>query len=151
MNDIFTESERHYISLLQENINRMANNSANCKTWLVTLVAAILALQLTSEELRDVLWVAPGLIVLFYFLDSYYLGLERKFIALEKSFVETAKQNGTDSLPDDIYSFNIESVSEKRATTCSALCSPSTWPFYGFLLLVVLLVCLWPVLSSFCN
>ncbi len=30
------EDDRHYISLLQENINRMAGNSANCKGWLLT-------------------------------------------------------------------------------------------------------------------
>ena len=72
MKDNLTETDRHYISLLQENINRVASNSANCKTWLVTLVAAILALQLTSKELQSVLWVALGLIVLFYILDSYY-------------------------------------------------------------------------------
>ena len=54
MNELFTETDRHYISLLQENINRMAANSANCKTWLVTLVTAIIALQLTSNELRSV-------------------------------------------------------------------------------------------------
>ena len=38
------EDDRHYISLLQENINRMAGNSANCKGWLLTLVSAITAL-----------------------------------------------------------------------------------------------------------
>ena len=147
MKDIFTESERHYISLLQESINRMASNSANCKTWLLTLVAAILALQLTREELRIILWIALGLIVLFYVLDSYYLGLERKFRSLEKSFVEAVKQNET----DDIYSFNIKSVNDKRSTTCSALWSSSTWPFYGILFLAVLLVCLWPKLSFICS
>lgn len=151
MKDIFTESERHYISLLQESINRMASNSANCKTWLLTLVAAILALQLTREELRNILWVALGLIVLFYVLDSYYLGLERKFRSLEKSFVEAVKQNETDDLPDDIYSFNIKSMNDKRSTTCSALWSSSTWPFYGILFLAVLLVCLWPKLSFICS
>ena len=94
---MLNENDRHYISLLQENINRMAGNSANCKGWLLTLVSAIAALQLTAVDLRGILWIAPFLIVLFYYLDSYYLGLERKFIKLEEDFVEKAKANTTDN------------------------------------------------------
>lgn len=144
MKDNLTETDRHYISLLQENINRMAANSANCKTWLVTLVAAIMALQLTSTELRSILWIALGLIVLFYILDSYYLGLERKFIAVEKNFVKAAKEKKEGEFAEEIYSFNIKAVKDDYATTCSALCSASTAPFYIILFLIVLAVCLWP-------
>jgi len=148
MNELFTETDRQYISLLQENINRMAANSANCKTWLVTLVTAIIALQLTSNELRSVLWIALGLIVLFYILDSYYLGIERKFINIEKNYVKAVKYNEQDELKKNLYSFNIKAVKDKYATTCSALLSPSTWPFYSVLFLIVLAVCLWPCIFN---
>ena len=143
---MINENERHYISLLQENINRMASNSANCKTWLVTLFAAITALQLTADDLRNILWITPGLIILFYCLDSYYLSLERKFIALEKDFVAQAKATKDDVLNEGIYSFNIRSVKDKRATFWSSLVSWSTFPFYISLLLVALGICLWPYL-----
>lgn len=33
-----------HVSMLQGIINRMANNSANCKTWTITIVAAMLVL-----------------------------------------------------------------------------------------------------------
>lgn len=148
MNELFTETDRHYISLLQENINRMAANSANCKTWLVTLVTAIIALQLTSNELRSVLWIALGLIVLFYILDSYYLGIERKFINIEKNYVKAVKYNEQDELMKNLYSFNIKAVKDKYATTRSALLSLSTWPFYSVLFLIVLAVCLWPCIFN---
>lgn len=145
------EDDRHYISLLQENINRMAGNSANCKSWLLTLVSAITALQLTAKDLRGILWIAPFLIVLFYYLDSYYLGLERKFIKLEGDFVEKASANTTDNPTEGIYSFNIDSVKEKRATTWSAMGSESTLPFYLVLFLIVMIICLWPVIASWFN
>ena len=148
MKDILNESDRHYISLLQENINRMATNSANCKTWLVTLVAAILALQLTSKELQSILWVALGLIVLFYILDSYYLGLERRFIAVEKDFVKAAKEKEKDEMTKNIYSFDIDAIKDNDATICSAMGSPSTWLFYGVLFFIVLTICLWPCISK---
>ena len=141
---MITETDRHYISLLQENINRMASNSSNCKTWLVTLVAAILAIQLSSDELRNILWVALGLIVVFYLLDSYYLSLERKFIAVEKSFVQAALRKTEDIASEGLYSFDIDGVSDNRATIWSASISPSTWPFYLTLFMIVLGVCLWP-------
>lgn len=147
MNELFTETDRHYISLLQENINRMAANSASCKTWLVTLVTAIMALQLTSNELRSILWIALGLVALFYFLDSYYLGIEKKFINIEKKYVETVKYNKEDELKRNLYSFNIKEVTDKYATTFSAMQSPSTWPFYSVLFLIVLVVCLWPYIK----
>lgn len=134
----------HYISLLQENINRMATNSANCKTWLVTLVAAIMALQLTSAELRSVLWIALGLVVLFYILDSYYLSLERKFIFIEKGFVQAVNNKDDGELTKGIFSFNIKSVKDKYATIWSAFGSPSTCPFYSIIFLIVLGVCIWP-------
>lgn len=144
--DMFNEDDRHYISLLQENINRMAGNSANCKGWLLTLVSAITALQLTAEDMRGILWISPVLIVLFYFLDSYYLGLERKFIKLEGDFVKKAKAKVSEAITDGLYSFNIKEVKDKRTTTLSALGSKSTWPFYLTLLIIVLVICLWPSL-----
>ena len=146
MEEKFSESDRHYISLLEECINRMAANSANCKTWLVSLVAAILALQLTGPELRSILWVALGLIVIFFILDSYYLSLERKFIVVVKNFVSAVQDKNDEHLSTGIYSFNIKSVTDKRATVYSAFFSLSTLPFYLTLFLIVLGVCLWPLI-----
>lgn len=145
---MINEDDRHYISLLQENITRMASNSANCKGWLLTLVSAITALQLTATDLRGILWIAPVLILLFYYLDSYYLGLERKFIKLEGEFIKKAKAKAEDAMTEDLYSFNINTVKDKRATTLSALLSESTLPFYLMLFLIVLVICLWPVISG---
>lgn len=145
------EDDRHYISLLQENINRMAGNSANCKGWLLTLVSAITALQLTATDLRGILWIAPVLIALFYYLDSYYLGLERKFIKLEGEFVKKAKENTEDHHTEGLFSFNIESIKDMRATTWRAMGSKSTLPFYLVLFLIVLVICLWPVITGWFN
>ena len=151
MDDKFAECDRHYISLLQENINRMASNSANCKTWLITLVAAITALQLAKNDLRSILWVALGLIVLFYVLDCYYLSLERKFIVLERDFISIVKakthEDGS-SLTDGLYSFDLDSVVDKNAKFWVALGSWSTWPFYLALFLTCFGICIWPQLFS---
>ena len=62
MDEFFTEDDRHYISLLQENVNRMANNRANAKIWLATLATAITALQFTIEG-GIVIWLAVLLVL----------------------------------------------------------------------------------------
>lgn len=47
-NDVLQKMEssavQAHVSMLQGIINRMANNSANCKTWTITIVAAMLVL-----------------------------------------------------------------------------------------------------------
>ena len=46
----FTETDRHFIDLLQNTINRMANNSANCKNWFMAVVAAVIAFVANNPE-----------------------------------------------------------------------------------------------------
>ena len=86
MNEIFTQDDRHYISLLQENINRMASTRANSKIWLATLATAIAALNF-SREGNLLIWIAVVMVVVFYLMDCLYLSLERKYLHLMQTFV----------------------------------------------------------------
>ena len=140
------EDDRHYISLLQENINRMASNSANCKTWLVTIIAALLAIQISLKELQGILWVALVPAILFYVLDSFYLGLERRFIKIEQAFVK--KEKNGDDISSYLYNFYTKSVMGDIKATWRAMGSFSTWPFYLTIVVVILAVSLWPCISS---
>ena len=74
-----------HIEVMQGVINRMAENSRSCKVWSVTLVAAILVLVARTGEPKHAL-IAVVPILLFLFLDSYYLALERAFIASQNAF-----------------------------------------------------------------
>ena len=75
-----------HLELMQGVINRMAENSRSCNVWCVTLVAATLVLVArTGEPQHALIALVPAL--LFLFLDSYYLALERAFIASQNSFV----------------------------------------------------------------
>lgn len=45
---VFKEDDiRQHLMMQQDIINRMANNSSNCKAWLITIVAALTALQIS--------------------------------------------------------------------------------------------------------
>ena len=75
-----------HITVMQGVIQRMAENSRSCKVWCVTLVAAVLVLVArTGEPQHALIALAPTVPLLL--LDSYYLALERAFIASQNAFV----------------------------------------------------------------
>ena len=84
--------------MLQDIITRMANNSSNCKTWMMSIFTAIIALQLTVDALRPYLWVVLIPDVLFYYLDAYYLGLENDFRNLQSDFIKARKAGDSNEL-----------------------------------------------------
>ena len=55
-----------YLGILQGVINRMASNSAGCKTWCITLVSAI-AVVVADKTNTSFIWVALIPIALFLF------------------------------------------------------------------------------------
>ena len=140
MNSLFeSESLRHYISLLQENINRMASNSTNCKTWMITIVCAMFALHFANETFKPYLWITLIPIILFCFLDAYYLGQEKRFRDIESDFVKKVK-SGLD-YSDDLYSFNC-GASKPLRYFWRGLKSVSTWLLYLTVLIITIAICI---------
>lgn len=81
----FSSSEvQGFISQLDSIINRMANNSANVKNWLMTLLAAAIAIQWSQNNLDKISWLLVPT-VLFMLTDMYYLGMERRFKNMQKT------------------------------------------------------------------
>lgn len=136
-------SVQSYIGTLQTVINRMATNSANCKTWCITLVSAI-AVVISSEDKPACIWIALIPLVLFLFLDAYYLGLERGFISRYNEFIK--KVQNKDATVIDLYVvIPIRGFSNTFCAIFRAFGSFSIWPFYG-LLFVMLLVARYAIL-----
>lgn len=136
------EDRRQYISLLQDNINRMAANSSSCKTWLVSIVSALLAVQAALKEMACILMMASVfLILLFYLLDSYYLGLEKRFIKLEEILLDKIKTKN--DYHSDMYNLNPQKIGGNVKFTLKSMGSFSTWPFYCFLFLCIFTIYLY--------
>lgn len=75
------ENKLKHLEMIQGIINRMASNSFALKGWAVTLVAGIFAL--ASKDTDKIYFlIAYVPIVVFWFLDSYYLLQERLFRSL---------------------------------------------------------------------
>ncbi len=74
-----------HIDMLQGIISRMAKNSATCKSWAIPLVTAILTLSFQKDIIPTAAAFIP--LGLFYLLDCYYLGFERKFKDYLRNFI----------------------------------------------------------------
>lgn len=82
-----SEEKIKYLEFIQNIVTRMNQNSFMIKGWTVAIVSALLALYADKEnELFILISIFPVLI--FMFLDSYYLWQERKFRHLYNKVLE---------------------------------------------------------------
>tara|TARA_B110001450_G_scaffold74322_1_gene70794 strand:- start:3614 stop:4075 length:462 start_codon:yes stop_codon:yes gene_type:complete len=72
------ESKRQHLEFIQNIITRMNANSFQIKGLGITLVTALMAVYASTKNVTFIfLGILP--LLLFWFLDSYYLQQERKF------------------------------------------------------------------------
>ncbi len=127
-----------HIFILQGIINRMAGNSASCKTWTTAIVAAIIAIPTAPNPAltKPALIILP--VVFFFILDCFYLGMERHFIKEQELFVSKLNDSTIDSLL-----FRVNKLSGFRSQLCAtlkAMRSFSTSPFYGMIVLSAFII-----------
>ncbi|MDC7286380.1 hypothetical protein NXH76_01060 [Blautia schinkii] len=111
------------LEMIQNVVARMTSNSFVLKGWAVTLVAGIFALS-TKEADKMFILIAYVPIILFWFLDSYYLQLERKY---RKLYDDTIKK------PDNEIDFKLPvlpSNSENKTCFYQSLFSCTEVGFY---------------------
>ena len=124
-----------HLTIMQGVINRMAENSRSCKVWCVTLVAATLVLVArTGEPQHALIALVPTL--LFLFLDSYYLALERAFIRSQNAFV--VKLQSYELQRSDVYRVVPTGMGWRLVGRC-LFGSVSIWPFYLLVTVTILL------------
>lgn len=142
------EDVRQHLQMQQDIINRMAANSSNCKTWLITIIAALTALQITRNDIQSYGWLFIALCVMFWYLDSFYLGLEKVHRKKEKEFVDKVKELDMDadlapSLLPNIYNFSTadeEGKTHNVRHAFRAMWNSSTTPFYGLMIVLSILL-----------
>ena len=128
-----------HLEIMQGVIARMAENSRSCKVWCVTLVAAVLVLVArTGEPQHALIALIPTL--LFLFLDSYYLALERAFICSKNAFV--AKLHADKLKPTDVFEIAPTGMGPRLVARC-LVDSVSILPFYVLVAATVLVSWCW--------
>lgn len=173
MENLYNDDDRQYLQMMQENISRMANNSTNCKTWLITIVAAMLAIGCNIEALRCWLLLTLVPIIIFWYLDTFYLRLERGMRNRQSDFInkvraiyqlpanvrEDERQKLMFEYHEALYDFSpkkdkTDDKTKGFVSTLNQLFSKSVLPVYGTLLFVEIFITIilnWKVIIRFCS
>lgn len=138
-----------HIKMLQDIIKRMAANSTSCKQWCIMLTTAIIGLSIKNSKIDDqLLLIALLPIAMLYFLDCFYLGLERSFRKMHKEFIWKLREG---NLKEEDFFLVGNRPQKKTCIICSMLdkfysqfkntlmgvFSFSTTPFYALMTLMV--------------
>lgn len=121
-----------HLEFAQAVITRMAANSFWLKGWAVTLVSAILALAAKDGNAR-MLPVAVLPIVVFWFLDAYFLRQERLYRKLYDS-IRLKSPEGVD------FSLDAARFAPEVSSYAGVMFSITLRWFYGVLLSLLLAV-----------
>lgn len=127
-----SSSVQLHLSMIQNIVLRMASNSSTCKSLCVTLVSAILVI-VADKGKPDYAWIALLPVLIFSFLDAYYLALEKSFRKAYDDFVQ--KLHGNKLQLTDLYS--ITPSKEMLTHQVAAMKSLSVWGFYIPLALLI--------------
>lgn len=147
--DIFNNDDRQYLQMMQDSITRMASNSANCKSWMVTLVAAFCAIGCSIDALNGWIIIAIIPVIVFWYLDTFYLNLERKMRNRELDFILKMKDDhGSVAYKNAIYNFapmpinTLTKEQEKKGfvKTSNRAFSKSILPFYLWMIGAVVII-----------
>ena len=113
------EAKLKHLELIQNVINRLANNSFRMKGWAVVLVSALLVLLAREDKLQSSC-IAFIPVVVFWGLDGYFLWQERLFRDL---------YDRVRTVDEDLIDFSMD-TGASRQTLTGAVFSYTLIPFY---------------------
>lgn len=127
-----TQSKLEHLKMLQAVITRMAGNSFMVKGWCITLVSALLAL--SAKDARFMVFVAYLPVLMFWWMDAFFLHQERLFRELY-DHVRTSDKDESD--------FSMKTLSQRTETKSKVDSqlkvgfSKTLFWFYGWLFVAV--------------
>lgn len=128
------EEKLKYLEFIQGVITRMNSNSFTIKTWMMTILAAFIALYANSQN-EWYLLLATGPILIFWFLDAYYLKMERQY-----------RQLYNHAVADDVQLFDMD-ASKYKECYCEILFSKTI--VWIYLPIILSLAITWLCLSGY--
>lgn len=100
-----------HVNMMQGIIKRMAGNSTSCKQWCIVLITALLTFSKGNQNPVDLSGVCLLPLILFCFLDCFYLGLERQMKGKLNNFIY--RLNKGENLDAEIFLTGTESSRNK--------------------------------------
>lgn len=140
--DIMEEQKVKHLEMIQGIINRMNQNSFMLKGWMITIVSALLVIYADKGNIVYLI-VTIFPILVFWFLDAYYLQQERKFRGVYNDIV----------CGEDIALFNmpIKEYNRKKDckySYCNVFWSKTIAGLYCTILVIVLITLLYILLKD---
>ena len=124
-----------HLAILQGVISRMASSSHSCKTWCITVIAAILIVSINARiDYLALVALVPA--ALFCALDVYYLRLERAFRQTYNDFVAALHSE----MPEEQSLFVVRPTHSDCTSVLACLASLSIWPFYSILAFIAVVI-----------
>lgn len=108
------EKKLKHLEFIQNIIARMAKNSFLLKWWSITITTALIAISIKEKDLIF-LFISIFPIIIFWFLDSYFLKQEKLYRKLydevrlkdEKKIDFSLKTNWEESLCSSLFSITL--------------------------------------------
>lgn len=155
--NLFNDDDRQYLQMMQDNISRITSNSSNCKTWMITLVAGFCAIGCSIEKLNGWIIIAVVPVIVFWYLDTFYLQLERKMRNRELDFIIKAKtSHASEDYKAALFNFapmkkdtlTPEDEAQGFVQTNNRAFSESIRPFYLWIIIVIVAI---SIILNFSN
>ncbi len=121
-----------HLELIQNIISRMANNSFALKGWAVTLISAMFVLS-DKDSNKGFFILVYFPVVMFWILDSYFLGQEKYF----RDLYDEVRQKDEANID---FSMKLKSTKSNINLWMEAVITPSIYIFYGVIIAIILLL-----------
>lgn len=122
-----------HLGFIQGVIARMGSNSFAAKGWCVAIIAALLAL-VSSNTTSGFIWFAMVTILVFWWLDAFFLRQER----LYRKLYDAVVANST-LVPE--FSMDTRCFRQQVGNTVVVMFSQTLLPFYVLLTAAVIFLC----------
>lgn len=134
--NIQVEELHKEIDLIQGCINRMANNSFLLKGWLVSIIAVVVTLSL--DEMNKFVITLMGIMITisFWYLDSYFLRMEKLYRKMYEWVLENRKQGNRDFQ----YDLNPHRFDTQVERVSNIMYSKTMRWFYGIIILLIVMI-----------
>jgi len=128
------------IDLIQNCINRMANNSFLIKGWLLSLIAVVIALLAKDFKLDVITFSLLLPTICFWYLDAFFLQTEKKYRLLYQWVIENRLNDKGSN--EHLYDLNPSRFDQKVDSILKVMFSITLRVFYGipFLGLIALFI-----------
>ena len=124
------------IDLIQGIINRMAHNSFLLKGWTITIIVAVLALTKNTLVTNDLTYFSIILLIpliVFWYLDAFFLHKERCYIKLYDWVIENRSKT-----KEFQYNLNYKRFEKDVDSILKIMRSDTLLTFYGITALILL-------------